>query len=355
MKNRLEELDGLRGIFALLVVCYHFSQGPQFDPFGYTSNFIFRHSFIFVDFFFVLSGFVIAFSYSKRLSSTGSFIVFLKKRFIRLYPLLFYSVIIYIPLKAYGIFVGFEFNDGVYTVQNLIFETLDSLTFMNSTPILGSNEGMNPVSWSISAEMISYIYFGLIVLLFMKRHMIAIVLATIVTFIFFLQYGHLEVAGSLGFLRGILGFSLGVIINGLYQRVSYQFNKWEIPYLATLIMLFYLVDLEIKQELILVFPFCFGLGVLIFSRSDGLISKFLRIRAVQFLGKISYSIYLNHFLVLWVMYFFFWKVLKLEVSELVVWIGFMSTLVITIVYSFFTHKIIEVEVGKWLREIITKK
>ncbi|KYG76234.1 peptidoglycan/LPS O-acetylase OafA/YrhL [Roseivirga ehrenbergii] len=348
-KGRLEELDGLRGIFALMVVCYHFSTGPQFDPLGYTANFVFRHSYIFVDFFFVLSGFVIAFNYSGRLSSKKLFLIFIKKRFVRLYPLLFYSVLVYIPLKAYGIFTGFEFNDGVYSVNNLIFETLDSLTFMNSTPILGSNEGMNPVSWSISAEMISYVYFGLMVLLLIKRHMIAITLATIVTFVFFLQYGHLQVAGSLGFLRGILGFSLGVIVNSLYQRFPSQFNGWELPYLAILALLFYLVDLEIKQELILVFPFWFGLGVFIFSKSDGLISKFLRIRVVQFLGKISYSIYLNHFLVLWVIYFLFWKVLKLEVSESVIWIGFISTIIITIVYSFFTYRLIEVKFGKWLR------
>ncbi len=352
MKNRLEELDGLRGIFALLVVCFHFSEGPQFDPLGYTSNFIFRHSFIFVDFFFVLSGFVIAYSYLNHLNNTDAFIVFLKKRFIRLYPLLFYSVLIYVPLKAYGIFTGFEFNDGIYTVYNLIFETLDSLTFMNSTPILGSNEGMNPVSWSISAEMISYVYFGLIVILFMKKHIIAIALATIVTFIFFFQYGHLEVAGALGFLRGILGFSLGVIVHSLHQRFSCQFKGWEIPYLATLVMLFYFVDLEIKQELILAFPFWFGLGIFIFCRSGGLISKFLRIRAVQFLGKISYSIYLNHFFVLWVIHFIFWKVLKLEASQPGVWISFISTLGVTIVYSFFTQRFIEVKLGGWLRDKI---
>ena len=126
----------------------------------------------------------------------------------------------------------------------------------------------------------------------------------------------------------------------------------EIPYLATLVMLFYFVDLEIKQELILAFPFWFGLGIFIFCRSGGLISKFLRIRAVQFLGKISYSIYLNHFFVLWVIHFIFWKVLKLEASQPGVWISFISTLGVTIVYSFFTQRFIEVKLGGWLRDKI---
>ncbi|WP_421977776.1 acyltransferase family protein [Roseivirga seohaensis] len=355
MKNRLEELDGLRGIFALLVVCYHFSQGPQFDPISYTSNFVFRYSYIFVDFFFVLSGFVIAYSYSNRLSNTVSFIVFIKKRFIRLYPLLFYSVIVYVPLKVYGMFTSFDFNDGVYTVYNLIFETLDSLTFMNSTPILGSNEGMNPVSWSISAEMISYIYFGLTVLWLPKRYILLIIGVVTTILFFFLVYGHLQVSGSLGFLRGILGFSIGVLVYEVYKRTTTKPDIFEVPYLIILGMLFYLIDLNITPKLILIFPIWFGLGVFIFSKSNNYVSLLLRNRAVQFLGKISYSIYLNHFLVLWVTYFLFWKVLNLEVSGPTVVISFILTIVITIVYSFFTHKFIEIKFAEWLKGKLLKE
>lgn len=355
MKKRLKELDGLRGIFALLVVCYHFSASPQFDPLSYTTNFIFRHSFIFVDFFFVLSGFVIAFNYSESLNSDRSFWDFVKKRFVRLYPLLIYSVLVYVPLKAYGILTGFEFNDGVYSFNNLILETLDPLVFMNSTPLLGSTEGMNPVSWSISAEMISYLFFGLMVLLLRKNHILVISSMAVLAFAFFFKYGSLEVSGSLGFLRGILGFSLGVVVYSFYERFSFQSDRLEIPYLVVLIGLFYLVDLNLATEAILVFPLWFSLGVLIFSKSNGFVSWFLRSQITQFIGKISYSIYLNHFFVLWVVYFFVWQILKLEVSEHTIVVCFVLTLGITILYSFFTHKYIEVNLGSWLKSKILKK
>ncbi|MBS1732124.1 MAG: acyltransferase, partial [Bacteroidetes bacterium] len=57
--NRLDQLDGLRGLFCLMVILTHF---PFKDSLP-VSNFIVRQGYLFVDFFFVLSGFVIAFNY----------------------------------------------------------------------------------------------------------------------------------------------------------------------------------------------------------------------------------------------------------------------------------------------------
>ena len=80
MKTRYEALDGLRGVAALAVLLFHVSGpfGGMAAPRGYLA----------VDFFFALSGFVIAAAYEDKLSAGGWFAPFLGKRFVRLWPLI---------------------------------------------------------------------------------------------------------------------------------------------------------------------------------------------------------------------------------------------------------------------------
>ena len=96
---RIEKLDGLRGIFSMMLVFYHYPQ--EYLPAFIFNNFLLRESYTFVDFFFVLSGFVISYNYST-ISNSADFFIYLKKRFIRLFPLLIYTSLVYF---AYIIFV----------------------------------------------------------------------------------------------------------------------------------------------------------------------------------------------------------------------------------------------------------
>lgn len=75
-------LDGLRGIAALAVVIFHSMEIAVPDP---NKNFI-EHAYLAVDFFFCLSGFVIAYAYDNKLPAIGA-VQFLKLRLIRLHPL----------------------------------------------------------------------------------------------------------------------------------------------------------------------------------------------------------------------------------------------------------------------------
>lgn len=145
--QRINKLDGLRGLFALFVVLFHFNKNNA--PLFIVDNFFVRESYIFVDFFFILSGYVISLTYDQRLRSGADFLKFIKKRFIRLYPLLLFSTLMY-----WG-FVHPQFDK-----RNILL-ALDTLLLTNATPILGSGIGMNYPSWSISSEMISYLFLAL--------------------------------------------------------------------------------------------------------------------------------------------------------------------------------------------------
>ena len=94
---RIHKLDGLRGFCSLMVVFYHYPQ--PFLPDFIFSNFFIRESWSFVDFFFVLSGFVISYNYST-LSNSNDFwleeiITFFAPNFFASLTLFFDEVITY--------------------------------------------------------------------------------------------------------------------------------------------------------------------------------------------------------------------------------------------------------------------
>ena len=80
-RQHFATLDGLRGIAAIVVVIFH-----DLSPFDLDS--LIPHAPLAVDFFFCLSGFVVAYAYEKRLLGTMSFADFVAVRIIRLYPLI---------------------------------------------------------------------------------------------------------------------------------------------------------------------------------------------------------------------------------------------------------------------------
>src|ERR1700759_3427100 len=88
-KQHFEILDGLRGIAALAIVMFHFMEWVYTD---YSRNFI-GHGFLAVDFFFCLSGFVIAYAYDDRITKMGM-VEFFKSRLIRLHPLVIFGSVL---------------------------------------------------------------------------------------------------------------------------------------------------------------------------------------------------------------------------------------------------------------------
>lgn len=86
-KPHYELLDGLRGVAALLVVFYHIFEGLSFAA-GGTLITVINHGYLAVDFFFILSGFVIGYAYDDRLGKSMSLGNFFKRRLIRLHPMI---------------------------------------------------------------------------------------------------------------------------------------------------------------------------------------------------------------------------------------------------------------------------
>jgi peptidoglycan/LPS O-acetylase OafA/YrhL len=343
--QRINKLDGLRGLFALFVVLFHFNINNA--PAALVNNFFVRESFIFVDFFFILSGFVISLTYDNKLNTTKTIWHFIKKRFIRLYPLLLFSTLMY-----------WYFVHPFLDKQNILL-ALDTLFLTNATPILGTGIGMNYPSWSISSEMISYIVFGLCSLISIsKKKTTLIVILTIGCFAFLALQQNYFVTGSFGFVRGLACFNLGYLIHIITKKDFKIPNtlEWFITIGIIALMCFHFTVPRINPiyniALQFLIPITFALSILIFIKTNGLISKVLQTKPFLFLGKISYSVYLNQALVI-----------GFGIPKLYNWIQFVNgdmkkmicvLLILTsiIAYSTATQYFIENRIGKKLAGLI---
>lgn len=351
--GRYSALDGIRGFAAVMVFFYHYSL-ELFDPLAlYSSFYAFRVSYAFVDFFFVLSGFVIAANYWTKVNNRATFKTFAMKRLIRLYPLLFFTVMIFVGLKLYAfLFTDFNFNSGEYSLNRLVLETIEPLTFMNSTPIITTDNGMNPVSWSISAEMIAYLAFaGLSVLIPNKRW--PFVFLIIAGAAFFVYQGRYIYTGDFGFVRGIINFSSGVIVYCFYstKRGDLKGAKLlEWCFLLILFVMLAIIEFSTNELWNLLLPVVFSFGVYAFAFESGAISKFLKTGLMQYLGSISYSLYLNHFIILWVFYQFVWNILRLEPSIVLSLFGGVVALLVSVLVSGFTYRYVELFFSRRLKK-----
>jgi peptidoglycan/LPS O-acetylase OafA/YrhL len=344
MKKRVEQLDGLRGIFSIMVIAHHHS---AFKESVFYDNFFVINSSLFVDFFFVLSGFVIAVNYLDNLNDGYSFFHFVKKRFIRLYPLLFYTEIVMIVASVAGD------NSPLKNSQNLPFEyyratLIKTLTFLGSTPLFGNLMGNNYPAWSISAEMISYLVFGLVVLFFGRFRFYVLGLIMILCTAFIISNGEYLLAYDYGFVRGLLCFCTGVFTCVVYRKFPLSLSALEFPFLAVLLVAMNVVHQAQMNLEKLAFPFLFAVGIIIFANSTGIVSRLLASRPFQYLGRISYSIYLNHALVLICVNIILFRLLRIEASELMIGISLLSSILITIGYSHFTYEFVEKRFGKLL-------
>ncbi len=358
-RERIIKLDGLRGLFSLMLLLFHYRQNMLPDIIY--NNFLIRESYLFVDFFFVLSGYVIALNYNK-ISNFQDIMQYFKRRFFRLYPLLLFTTVIFFLYYIAGNIIK-NYESGIFIFEDIIvvdikqkfLAFLDTILLTNSTPLLGSTMGMNEPSWSVSTEFISYILFGFILLLFngLLRNISIVIIILVASLYSYYNSSIFPFNGELGFLRGLISFNLG------YFVWYFSYKKFRIPnfveYLIPIILcaLFYMLyfnslDYLISKSVLAIFsiPVFFSLAIYILLYTNGFISKTLESSIFQKLGKISYSLYLNHFLIVMVLPKILFKALDLPHSFIVQIIVFCITLFVTVIYSHITFRYIEMKFNK---------
>ena len=285
-------LDSLRGICALAVCLYHFRTT------GIISNLAFvRHSWLFVDFFFVLSGFVIAAAYGGRIAErTVSVPVFMWLRLGRIYPLHLAVLVAMIALEILLVLADFS-----AVSQREGFTGSRSISAIGGHLLMLHTFGLydvatwNVPSWSIAAEMWAYLLFALVCVLAGRQWPAVLWPLGAFAGAWLLAYSPsgLDVTYDFGFARCLFGFAIGTMAYTIFRRNQLRGGTW-LECLATVAVIAFVTYLPGGATGTLLAPFLFAAAILVFACEGGAVSRAFQLPPFVWLGAISYSTYMVH-------------------------------------------------------------
>lgn len=298
MRSEIIPLTTLRGIAAMAVIAMHFSATMQQIA---ASNFpsLAPHGSLAVDVFFVLSGFIMGYTYLesfRNLSGWQAYRNFLGKRAARILPLNAAITVALIFVSAVSMWL-FSY-DAVPTVR-LDHAFADALANVLLLPGLGIGHSLNWPAWSISVEFAAYFLFSLLLALIFNPRKSILVLTCLVAVagIYMSVWPGLAIKGMHNhpwpwrdLLRCVCEFALGLATyrafdSGRFVKI-FSRNATAVVISAAIwfIVLFNLGEFFAM----LLFPAL----VLSLGLNSGWVANFLSLRPLHFLGKISFSLYL---------------------------------------------------------------
>ena len=238
-KPHYDLLDGLRGVAALMVIFYHVFEAFATSPIDQRFN----HGYLAVDFFFILSGFVISYAYDDRIRNTITLKNFFKRRLIRLHPMVIIGAVIG---AVTFIIQGSVRWDGTHVATSAVMVALlCAMFFIPAVPgasneVRGNGEmfPLNGPSWSLFFEYIGNIMYALFICSMSKKalRILTIFLGLMLcafTLSDFSGYGCLSVGWTLngvnfigGLLRMLFPFSLGMLIHRNFKPLKIGGAFW---------------------------------------------------------------------------------------------------------------------------------
>lgn len=306
-KRHYPILDGLRGVAALMVVAFHFLEPHAASRFAQIIN----HGYLAVDFFFVLSGFVIGYAYDDRWGrmTTGEFF---KRRLIRLHPMIVIAMLIgagFYYFQAGPVFPPIEHT----SVATLLWVMVVGMTLLPLPPSMdirgwGEMHALNGPAWSLFFEYVGNILYALVVRRFSNGLLALLVFACGCLLAHYAVLGPKgDVIGGwalepaqlqLGFTRLLYPFFAGLLLSRVVRpgRVKHAFPLCAAGIAAILAMprfggpdTLWMNGLYETVCIVLLFPLIVWLG------ASGDVGTGLGARVCGWLGAISYPLYIVHY------------------------------------------------------------
>lgn len=300
-------LDGLRGVAALTVVCFHLFEAYATSHLDQKIN----HGYLAVDFFFILSGFVMGYAYEDRWK-TMSIKEFFKRRFIRLHPMVVIGAVIgAVMFYTQGCSV---WDVSKVSVSMLLIATLLNAFLIPATPgseIRGVGEmyPLNGPSWSLFFEYIGNILYAVFIHKLRTKALFVLVLLAgmgLSAFAIWGPYGDICVGYSFtgdnmlgGSLRLLFSFSAGLLISRVFKPGKKINGIFWIGGLSIVILSaipriggsehFWMNGLYDTLCFAVAFPLIVYLG------ASGETTDKITTKICKFLGDISYPLYMVHY------------------------------------------------------------
>lgn len=322
-KPHYELLDGLRGVAALLVVWYHLFEAFATSPVDQRFN----HGYLAVDFFFLLSGFVIGYAYDERWGRGLRMRDFIKRRLIRLHPM----VVLGALLGAAAFFVqgSVRWNGEPVSTGMVLAALLCGLLLIPAWPGAGhevrGNGEMYPLNgpgWSLFFEYLGNLLYMLLLRRLPTRWLTLLVALTGAALAAFAigdlsGYGHLGVGWTLagnnfpgGMLRLLFAFPAGLLLARRFRPVRIRGAFWLCS--LSLVVLLAMPYIGSEQNhlfnglydtlcTLLLFPLLLWLG------ASGRATDAATARICGFLGDVSYPLYMVHYPSMYLFYAWVWN------------------------------------------------
>ncbi len=323
-KSRYELLDGLRGTAALCVIVYHFFEAWATSAVDQHFN----HGYLAVDFFFILSGFVISYAYDDRWKEGLTVGAFFKRRLIRLHPMVIMGVVI--GVVAFIVQGCTKWDGTKVGVWAIVLATLLNLLLLPAVPgtmpeVRGNGEmyPLNGPNWSLFFEYIGNIFYALFIRL-MSTKVLKVFTAILGVLLAAFAVGNLSGAHHIGvgwtmaewnlpggLLRMTFSYCMGMVI-------ARTFKKRSIPHaflLCSLILVALFAVPHIGGDGPLgwlngVYDIlCVGVlfPAVLYMGACGHTGEGFGGKACKFLGEISYPLYVVHYPLMYLYYHHIWE------------------------------------------------
>jgi peptidoglycan/LPS O-acetylase OafA/YrhL len=285
-------LTGLRGVAAAWVVLFHLTQDLHIS--------VLENGALGVDVFFILSGFVLSYVYAPAFDPTGfrDYVRFLRARIVRIYPLHFVMlcfvgcVVITLPDFA----SRYPTPDSRFGIDAFFASLLLIQSWFHWLP-----GNWNAPSWSLSAEWFAYLTFPAFLVATQRWRSAATALflaaGSLVAFFVSLELKGVSnpvvFVGTTGLVRMVCEFACGCL---LFRAMAIGIRP--VPaYMNIIALVLLFLAMVFAKAIFLAVP-AFAVIVLTTAQDRGWIARCLSTKPIVFLGEISYSIYLVHWIVL---------------------------------------------------------
>lgn len=307
-KTHYEILDGLRGVASIMVVAFHtlesYTGGNRLVQ-------IINHGYLAVDFFFLLSGFVVAYAYDDRWGKMTLW-DFCKRRLIRLQPMIIMGSIIgaaLFYLQTSGIFPLIS-QTSVLKMLLVMVIGFTLIPLPLSMDIRGWQEmhPLNGPAWSLFFEYIANLLYALVIRKLSKKALAVLVFLFACLLIHYLLMGPTgdliggwtlnETQLNIGFTRLLFPFFAGILLCRMGKLIRINGGFWLCSLMIVIILSvpriggsehLWMNGLYESFAVIILFPLIISIG------AGSEIKNRRSIKACKFLGDISYPLYITHY------------------------------------------------------------
>lgn len=365
-------LDGLRGVAALMVIWYHVFEGYAFA--GGTTIDTFNHGYLAVDFFFILSGFVIGYAYDDRWGKNFTMKDFIKRRLIRLHPMVIMGAVV--GAITFYIQGSVQWDGTHISISMVMLSLLCTIFFIPAMPGVGyevrGNGEMFPLNgpcWSLFFEYIGNILYALFIRRLSNKALTIVVVllgVALASFAIFnvSGYGNIGVGWTLdgvnfigGLLRMLFPFSMGMLLSRNFKPMKLRGAFW----ICTLVMiaLFAVPYLEGTESICtngIYEAFCIIIAfpILLWIGASGTTTDKKSTQICKFLGDISYPIYVIHYPFMYLFYAWLIKNQLFTLGE--TWQVALCVYAWNILFAYLCLKLYDEPVRKYLaKRFLNKK